>query len=54
MSSFVALLTVALITLKLTGLIAISWWLVWTPMIVFVGVILAVSPLYAAAVAIQS
>lgn len=34
---FVGLLTIVFITLKLTGVIAWSWWLVFLPMIISFG-----------------
>lgn len=38
--TFFSLLTILLIGLKLAGIIAVSWWLVFTPIIVyFVGLL---------------
>ena len=39
---FIGLLTIVLIVLKLTGLIAISWWWVFSPMIVAFSFTIAV------------
>lgn len=34
------LLTVLLVALKLVGIVTMSWWLVWTPMLVLAGIVL--------------
>ena len=41
MPLLIALITGLFVGLKLTGVVAWSWWLVWTPFLVWTGIVLA-------------